>query len=325
MATSCSWTSGPSPASTGCDQEPYVRAWAKAYRDDGLVVIGVHTPEFSFEHDVDRVRQAVGDRRIDYPVVIDNDYAVWNSFDNHYWPALYFVDRRRRHPRPALRRRDATRSRSASSSDCSAWSANSCPSRSRRRGGAPMESPALARDVPRLRAGRAVPVAAGVPSSTSPERTNRPSDCRRLLGAWSGTGRSGASGFCSIGRDGRIAFRFHARDAHLVLSRIDSVPIPFQVLLDGEAPGAAHGVGRRRGRQRSARRGPAVPARASAGRDQRTHARDHVLRTRRRGLRVHVRIEGEAANPVSRIVRLSRPAGSPGMRGPVLSYTFGTP
>ena len=72
--------------------EPYVRAWSQAYRDDGLIVIGVHTPEFSFEHDIDRVRRATQERGIDYPVAIDNDYAIWSAFDNHYWPALYFVD-----------------------------------------------------------------------------------------------------------------------------------------------------------------------------------------------------------------------------------------
>ena len=73
-------------------QEPYVRAWSRAYRDDGLVVIGVHTPEFSFEHDVDGVRRATAERDIDYPVAVDNDYAIWSAFDNHYWPALYFID-----------------------------------------------------------------------------------------------------------------------------------------------------------------------------------------------------------------------------------------
>ena len=73
-------------------QEPYVRAWSQAYRTDGFVVIGVHTPEFSFEHDVDGVRQATKERAIDYPVAVDNDYEIWSVFDNHYWPALYFVD-----------------------------------------------------------------------------------------------------------------------------------------------------------------------------------------------------------------------------------------
>ena len=73
-------------------QLPYLRAWAGKYSGHGLVVIGVHTPEFSFEHNVDNVRQAVQDMGITYPVAIDNDYAVWRAFGNHYWPALYFAD-----------------------------------------------------------------------------------------------------------------------------------------------------------------------------------------------------------------------------------------
>src|SRR6266516_899392 len=72
--------------------EPYIRAWSQAYRDDGLIVIGVHTPEFSFEHELDRVRQATKEMAISYPVAADNDYAIWSAFDNNYWPALYFVD-----------------------------------------------------------------------------------------------------------------------------------------------------------------------------------------------------------------------------------------
>jgi thiol-disulfide isomerase/thioredoxin len=71
---------------------PYVRAWAEKYKDQGLVVIGVHTPEFGFEHNVDNVRRAAKDMRVDYPIAIDNDCAIWRAFDNNYWPALYFVD-----------------------------------------------------------------------------------------------------------------------------------------------------------------------------------------------------------------------------------------
>ncbi len=71
---------------------PYVRAWAEKYKDHGLVVIGVHTPEFEFEKDVDNVRRAATDTRVEYPIAIDSDYAIWNAFDNHYWPALYFID-----------------------------------------------------------------------------------------------------------------------------------------------------------------------------------------------------------------------------------------
>ena len=71
---------------------PYVRAWAEKYKNQGLVVIGVHTPEFAFEKDADNVRRAVKDMRVDYPVAIDSDYAIWRAFNNAYWPALYFVD-----------------------------------------------------------------------------------------------------------------------------------------------------------------------------------------------------------------------------------------
>ena len=71
---------------------PYVRGWAEKYKDQGLVVIGVHTPEFSFEHNVDNVRRAAREMQLDYPIAIDSDYTIWNAFANHYWPALYFVD-----------------------------------------------------------------------------------------------------------------------------------------------------------------------------------------------------------------------------------------
>src|ERR1043166_4518166 len=73
--------------------EPYVRAWSQAYRNDGLLVIGVHTPEFSFEREIELVRQARKERGTGSPVALDNDYAIWSAFDNHYWPALYFLDR----------------------------------------------------------------------------------------------------------------------------------------------------------------------------------------------------------------------------------------
>jgi hypothetical protein len=72
---------------------PYLSAWAERYRDDGLVVVGVHAPEFSFEHDIGNVRHAAAELGVGYPVVIDNDFAIWRSLENHYWPAIYLVDR----------------------------------------------------------------------------------------------------------------------------------------------------------------------------------------------------------------------------------------
>src|SRR5258707_451762 len=71
---------------------PYVRAWAEKYRNQGLVVIGVHAPEFAFEKDVNNVRRAVKDMRIEYPVAVDSDHVIWRAFKNQYWPAMYFID-----------------------------------------------------------------------------------------------------------------------------------------------------------------------------------------------------------------------------------------
>ena len=94
--------------------QPYVRAWWHAYRDDGLIVVGVHTPEFSFERDVARVRRAIEQRGIGYPLAADNDYAVWNAFDNHYWPALYRNARSKSRSTDKASRRTCSRSDSTS-------------------------------------------------------------------------------------------------------------------------------------------------------------------------------------------------------------------
>ena len=222
-------------------QEPYVRAWSQAYRDDGLVVIGVHTPEFSFEHDIDGVRQATKERGIDYPVVVDNDYEIWSAFDNHYWPALYFVDPDGVDPGPALRRGALRTIRARHPA------AARCRARARLCRGVGVEAEAdwdhLRTPETYLGYGRgerfASPNGAGVDERRAyelPERLRF--NHWALAGEW------------TIGREsvvldeagGSIAFRFHARDAHLVLSSGAHEPIPFRVLLDGEAPGASHGV-----------------------------------------------------------------------------------
>jgi thiol-disulfide isomerase/thioredoxin len=222
-------------------QEPYVRAWSRAYRDDGLVVIGVHTPEFSFEHEIDGVREAMRERAIDYPVAVDNDYEVWSAFDNHSWPALYFVDadgsirdqhfgegRYEQSERVIQRLLGVERelvSVEGQGVEAEAdWDQLRTPEtylgygRSER-----FASPdGVAFDERR--------------SYELPERLHF--NHWALAGEW------------TIGREkvvldrggGSIAFRFHARDAHLVLSPGAGEPIPFRVLLDGEAPGRSHGV-----------------------------------------------------------------------------------
>jgi thiol-disulfide isomerase/thioredoxin len=207
--------------------EPYVRGWSRAYRDDGLVVIGVHTPEFSFEHDVDLVRRAIEDRAIDYPVALDNDYEVWDAFANQYWPALYFVD-----VEGIIRDQHFGEGRYEQSE------------RSIQR------LLGVERELVSVE-GLGVEAEADWDHLRTPEtylgsgRGERLASAEDLhLNQWALTGE------WTIGREnvaldqagGSIAYRFHARDAHLVLSAGARGPIPFRVLLDGEAPGPSHGV-----------------------------------------------------------------------------------
>ncbi|MET8199083.1 redoxin domain-containing protein [Micromonospora taraxaci] len=222
-------------------QEPYVRAWSQAYRDDGLVVVGVHTPEFSFEHDVDQVRRAVTARSIDYPVAVDNDYAIWQAFDNHYWPALYFVDRdgvlrdehfgegRYEQSERSLQHllgieRDPVPVNGVGPEAEADWDNLRTPETylgfSR---GEHFASP----NGPALDERRAYHL---------PERLDL--NQWALAGDWT----IGAESVVVDQTGGSIAFRFHARDAHLVLAPAPGRSIPFRVLLDGEAPGPSHGV-----------------------------------------------------------------------------------
>ena len=222
-------------------QEPYVRAWSQAYREDGLVVIGVHTPEFSFEHDVEGVRRATEERAIDYPVAVDNDYAIWSAFDNHYWPALYFVDRegviRDKHfgeGRYDQSERVIQRLLGVEHEPIAVE-------------GLGVEAEAdwdqLRTPETYLGIGRsehfASPHGAAVDERRAYELPERlPFGHWALDGEWTIKGENVVLDQAG----GSIAYRFHARDAHLVLSAGSRAPIPFRVRLDGEAPGLSHGV-----------------------------------------------------------------------------------
>jgi thiol-disulfide isomerase/thioredoxin len=222
-------------------QEPYVRAWSQAYRDDGLIVIGVHTPEFSFEHDLEGVRRATTERTIDYPVAVDNQYGVWKAFDNHYWPALYFVDadgvirdehfgegRYEQSERTIQQllgvERDLVPVEGSGVEAEADWSHLRTPEtylgywR-----GTHFASPDAAAGDER-------------PAYEFPDRL--PLNHWALSGEWTIEGEYAALRAAG----GSIAFRFEARDAHLVLSRRAGAPIPFRVLVDGEPPGDSHGV-----------------------------------------------------------------------------------
>jgi thiol-disulfide isomerase/thioredoxin len=221
--------------------EPYVRAWSRAYRNDGLVVIGAHTPEFSFEHEVDRVRQATQERGIDYPVAVDNDYAIWNAFENHYWPALYFVDAdgiiRDQHFGEGRYEQSERVIQRLLGIDRELVSVE----------GFGVEAEAdwdhLRTPETYLGYGRSEQFASLGGAAFDERRAYELAEGLRL-NHWA------LAGEWTIGREsvvldqagGSIAYRFHARDAHLVLSAGAREPIPFRLLLDGEAPGPSHGV-----------------------------------------------------------------------------------
>ena len=210
-------------------QEPYIRAWSQAYRADGLIVVGVHTPEFSFEHDIEGVRRAIDERSIDYPVAVDNRYAVWDGFANRAWPALYFVD-----AGGMIRDHHLGEGRYEKSERVI------------------QQLLGVERELTPVD-GSGVEATADWDHLLTPEtyvgyeRGGRPSDEhpeRLRLNHWAVDGEW-AIGPESLTLDrtgGSIAFRFHARDANVVLSRGAGEAIPFSVRLDGEAPGLSHGV-----------------------------------------------------------------------------------
>jgi thiol-disulfide isomerase/thioredoxin len=229
-------------------QLPYVRAWAEQYEDDGLIVLGVHTPEFDVERDLDNVRRAVKDLHVDHPVAIDNDYAVWDAFGNRYWPALYFVDahgriRHHRFGEGDYEQSEATIQRLLTEAGV---------------GG-------IGHDLVSVDAGGAE-AAADWDSLWSPEnylgyeRTENFASsngavldtpygyavpARLVLNQWAlaGNWTVGRQAIVLNQADGRIAYRFHARDLHLVMGPArPSGPVRFRVLLDGQPPGAAHGA-----------------------------------------------------------------------------------
>lgn len=225
---------------------PYVRAWAQKYAQD-LVLIGVHTPEFPFEQNVDNIRRALQPLKVDYPIVIDNDYAIWRAFRNQYWPALYFMDsggrvRQRHFGEGEYERSEKTIQRMLADSGA----------KDVRSGIVSVEAGGIevAADWENLRTPetyvgyeRAQNFASrgGVDSD---RRRTYAAPSRLALNEWA------LAGEWTIGRqatvlssaNGGIVFRFHARDLHLVMGpqRRES-PVRFRVSIDGQPPASAHG------------------------------------------------------------------------------------
>jgi cytochrome c biogenesis protein CcdA/thiol-disulfide isomerase/thioredoxin len=225
---------------------PYVRAWSEKYKDQGLVVIGVHAPEFAFEKSIKNVRAAVADLKIDYPMAIDNDYAIWRAFGNQYWPAHYFIDAQGRIRHHHFGEGDYAESERAIqqllaeagatvSNDVVAVTASGAEAAPDMTNvGSPETYVGYNRAENFISPGGAVEDARHVYAAAAP-RLNE----WALAGDWT----IGKEDAVLNEKDGRIVYRFHARDLHLVLGPgPEGAPVRFRVTIDGAAPGDSHGA-----------------------------------------------------------------------------------
>jgi thiol-disulfide isomerase/thioredoxin len=227
---------------------PYIRAWYEAYGAHGLLVVGVHTPEFGVEHDIDNIRSAVRAMGIEYPVAVDNDYAVWDAFANRAWPAIYIADAEGRIRHHHLGEGGEEQSEHVIRrllKDAGADTLPDAPAPIAARG---IEIPADWRHLrsPETYVGLARSEGFASPEGAAFDAARAYSVPSRLhVNEWA------LAGDWTIGREeatsnapsGRIAYRFHARDLHLILTPpVQQQPGRFRVLLDGSAPGDAHGL-----------------------------------------------------------------------------------
>jgi thiol-disulfide isomerase/thioredoxin len=225
---------------------PYVRAWSEKYKDQGLVVIGVHAPEFAFEKDVRNVRAAVADLKIDYPVAIDNDYAIWRAFGNRYWPAHYFIDaegRIRRHhfgegsydeSERAIQHLLGEAGKTVAADVVAVKASGAEAEADMANVASPETYIGYERAENFISPGGAVEDTRHVYAAATP-RLNE----WALAGDWT----IGKEDALLNEKGGSIVYRFHARDLHLVLGPgPDGGPVRFRVTIDGKAPGSSHGV-----------------------------------------------------------------------------------
>ena len=229
-------------------QLPYVRAWAGKYSGHGLVVIGVSTPEFGFEHDLGNVRRAVRDRHIEYPIAIDNDYGVWSAFDNHYWPALYFADAEGRIRHHNFGEGEYQQSEmviqqllAEAGSEGAGREMVSVEARG-------IEAPAdwASLRTPETYAGYERTENFASPGGAVPGKRHAyqvPADLRLNYWALSGDWTMDEQAATLDEAGGQIAYRFHARDLHMVMGPASpDAPVRFRVLIVGQPPGPAHGT-----------------------------------------------------------------------------------
>jgi thiol-disulfide isomerase/thioredoxin len=226
----------------------YVRAWHEKYADQGLVVVGVHTPEFPFEHDADNVRWAVQDMRVEYPIALDPDFAVWRAFDNNYWPAVYIADAegRIRHMHFGEGGYEECELvvqmllREAGHDDVGRHLVSVADE------GFEAQADWGTLGSPETYLGHEQGqnfVSENVAEFDEPQDFSIPDRLERNQWALSGNWTLGPGASAVNEADGRLVFRFHARDVNLVMAPPEvGSPIPFRVLVDGEAPGDSHGI-----------------------------------------------------------------------------------
>src|SRR5688572_7759349 len=225
---------------------PYVRAWSQKYRQ-GLVLIGVHTPEFGFEQNLENVRRAIKQMGIDFPIAVDNDYGIWRAFNNQYWPALYFIDARGRVRDHHFGEGEYERSEKIMQRLLAEAGAAGIGA-----GVVAVEAAGVevAADWGNLRSGEnylGYERTQGFASRGGTDRDRRrvyAAPTRLSLNEWAVAGEwtIGKQAIVLSAPNGRIVTRFHARDLHLVLgpARRDS-PVRFRVSIGGQPPRAAHG------------------------------------------------------------------------------------
>lgn len=227
---------------------PYVRAWAQKYKDKGLVVIGVHTPEFPFEKNIDNIRWAAKDMMVNYPIAVDSDYAIWGAFNNEYWPALYLVDaqgRIRYHHFGEGEYEQSERMIQKLLSDAGAGGvAQTLVSGDA--SGAEVAADWNDLRSPESYVGYARTENFASPGGAAPDKERVYAVPGKLdLNQWalSGDWRVDRGAAALKQANGRITYRFHARDLNLVMGpAAGRKSVRFRVLIDGRAPGAAHGT-----------------------------------------------------------------------------------
>jgi cytochrome c biogenesis protein CcdA/thiol-disulfide isomerase/thioredoxin len=227
---------------------PYLHAWYEKYHDHGLVIIGVHTPEFAFEKDIDNVQRAVRNLKIPYPVAVDSNYAIWSAFLNNYWPADYFIDAQGRIRGHEFGEGDYDKSEKLIQALLTKAGFTDVPQGTVNVNGSGVQAAADENQVksPETYVGydRAENFAAK-PAVVKDQPGKYTLPVSPALNQWGlgGEWTVQAEKAILVRPPGQIAFRFHARDLHLVLGPAQGgKPVHFRVLLDGHAPGADHGV-----------------------------------------------------------------------------------